>query len=90
MHDDLARVVADLLGGLEGKGDVDVVDDFTYSLPVTAICKILGVPREDEPRFHGWADAVASGRFLDGRSSGAPLYATAIPRACPMAGDTGT
>lgn len=38
-------------------------------LPVTAICKVLGVPREDEPRFHGWADALASG--LDPRSDGA-------------------
>lgn len=61
MRDDLPRVVADLLDGLEGKDEVDVVDDFAYPLPVTAICKILGVPREDEPRFHGWADAVASG-----------------------------
>ncbi|MFI1161244.1 hypothetical protein [Streptomyces sioyaensis] len=64
MHDDLARVVADLLDGLEGKGDVDVVDDVAYPLPVTAICKILGAPREDETRSHGWVDAVASGLEL--------------------------
>jgi cytochrome P450 len=38
---------------------VDIVDDFAYPLPVTAICKILGVPREDQPRFHVWADARA-------------------------------
>ncbi|MBL1094739.1 MULTISPECIES: cytochrome P450 [Streptomyces] len=61
MRGDLAKVIADLLDALEGKDEIDVVDDFAYPLPVTAICKILGVPREDEPRFHGWADTVASG-----------------------------
>ncbi|MGW0816515.1 cytochrome P450 [Streptomyces viridiviolaceus] len=57
---DLERVAADLLDALEGKDQVDIVDDFSYPLPVTAICKVLGVPREDEPRFHSLADAVAS------------------------------
>ncbi|MDT0454438.1 cytochrome P450 [Streptomyces sp. DSM 41527] len=61
MRDDLAKIITDLLDALEGKTEVDVVDDFAYPLPVTAICKILGVPREDEPLFHGWADTVASG-----------------------------
>lgn len=61
MRDDLARVVAELLDAFEGKNEIDVVDDFAYPLPVTAICKVLGVPREDEPRFHGWADTIASG-----------------------------
>src|SRR5262249_44232832 len=35
---------------------VDLVDDFAYPLPVTAICQLLGVPLEDQPHFHGWAD----------------------------------
>ncbi|MFI2078157.1 cytochrome P450 [Streptomyces triculaminicus] len=61
MRDDIARIITDLLDALEGKDEVDVVEDFAYPLPVTAICRILGVPREDEPRFHGWADIVASG-----------------------------
>ncbi|MFF4696167.1 cytochrome P450 [Streptomyces chattanoogensis] len=64
VHDlrgELARVVSDLLDALDGKDEIDVVDDFAYPLPVTAICKVLGVPREDEQRFHGWADSVVSG-----------------------------
>lgn len=57
---DLAKVVTELLDAFEGKDQVDIVEDFAYPLPVTAICKVLGVPREDESRFHGWADALAS------------------------------
>ncbi|MET9045446.1 cytochrome P450 [Streptomyces sp. NPDC004362] len=60
LRGELAEVVTQLLDSFEGKDQVDIVDDFAYPLPVTAICKVLGVPREDEPRFHGWADALAS------------------------------
>ncbi|MFE5023114.1 cytochrome P450 [Streptomyces sp. NPDC056656] len=37
---------------------VDIVDDFAYPFPVTVICQLLGVPREDEPRFQAMSDAV--------------------------------
>ncbi|MGW2693806.1 cytochrome P450 [Streptomyces sp. NPDC001296] len=60
LRGDLAKVVTELLDAFEGKDQVDIVEDFAYPLPVTAICKVLGVPREDESRFHGWADALAS------------------------------
>jgi cytochrome P450 len=42
-----------------GKTRMDVVDDFAYPLPVHVICRIIGVPIEDEPQFHLWiADAI--------------------------------
>jgi cytochrome P450 len=53
----LAEVTNDLIDNLAGKHRVDLVDDFAYPLPVTAICRLLGVPREDQPRFQQWADA---------------------------------
>jgi cytochrome P450 len=60
LRGELAKVVTELLDAFEGKDQVDIVEDFAYPLPVTAICMVLGVPREDEPLFHGWADALAS------------------------------
>jgi cytochrome P450 len=54
----LAGVTTGLIDKLTGHGRIDIVDDFAYPLPVTAICQILGVPREDQPRFHVWADAI--------------------------------
>jgi cytochrome P450 len=41
-----------------GTTRVDIVDDFAYPFPVTVISELLGVPREDEPRFQALSDAV--------------------------------
>ncbi|GAA0727164.1 cytochrome P450 [Dactylosporangium roseum] len=54
----LTEVTDGLIDDLAGRHRVDLVDDFAYPLPVTAICWLLGVPREDQPRFHHWADAL--------------------------------
>jgi cytochrome P450 len=54
----LTEIATGLLDKLADKGSADIVDDFAYPLPVTAICKLLGVPLEDQPRFRGWADAI--------------------------------
>ncbi len=54
----LAEITTGLIDKFAGKNRVDIVDDFAYPLPVTAICKLLGVPLEDQPRFQQWADAI--------------------------------
>ncbi|MEV8517360.1 cytochrome P450 [Dactylosporangium sp. NPDC051484] len=67
----LAEVTDGLIDKFAGRNRVDIVDDFAYPLPVTAICRLLDVPREDEPRFHHWADAIidtadpSSGTFAE-------------------------
>jgi cytochrome P450 len=59
MHDRVVSIVDDLLDARRDQGQIDVVDDFAYPLPVTIICELLGVPREDEGKFHVWADTLA-------------------------------
>jgi cytochrome P450 len=54
----LVETTTSLIDSLAGRSRVDMVDDFAYPLPVTAICRVLGVPREDEPRVHQWANAL--------------------------------
>jgi cytochrome P450 len=58
MYDELAETVSRLVDDFSGKHQVDVVDDFAYPFPVAEICKLLGVPREDEPRFSRWVDVL--------------------------------
>ena len=53
-----AEVVTSLIDGFADRQGVDIVDDFAYPFPVTVICRLLGVPREDEPRFRSWVDSI--------------------------------
>jgi cytochrome P450 len=59
MTDRIVALVNTLLDARRDQTRIDIVDDLAYPLPVTIICELLGVPREDEPRFHVWADTLA-------------------------------
>ena len=48
----MLEIITGLIDGFAGTSRIDIVDDFAYPIPVTVICELLGVPREDEPIFH--------------------------------------
>ncbi|MFD3993400.1 cytochrome P450 [Streptomyces sp. NPDC058583] len=60
MRPELHDIVSGLIDGLGDPGGIDLVEEFSYPFPVTVICRLLGVPREDEARFHTWADTLAA------------------------------
>ncbi|MFF3946000.1 cytochrome P450 [Streptomyces sp. NPDC001902] len=60
MRGEITRITGELVEALRGRDHVDIVDDLAYPLPVTVICRILGVPREDEPRFREWTDLLVA------------------------------
>ncbi|MEU6509035.1 cytochrome P450 [Streptomyces sp. NPDC046942] len=39
---------------------VDLIDRYALPIPVAVICRLLGVPEEDRPRFRTWSDAALS------------------------------
>src|SRR5260370_6530644 len=53
------EIITGLIDGIADRKQADIVDDIAYPFPVTVICRLLGVPRDDEPRFHVWADTAA-------------------------------
>ncbi|MFJ7996475.1 cytochrome P450 [Streptomyces sp. NPDC096310] len=55
---EIARIAEELAGEFRGRERIDVVEDFAYPLPVTVICRLLGVPHEDVPRIRGWTNEV--------------------------------
>jgi cytochrome P450 len=55
------QVVDELLDAALDAGEVDLLEEFAYPLPVRIICDLLGVPAEDQPRFKVWSNALARG-----------------------------
>ncbi|WP_084958760.1 cytochrome P450 [Thermoactinospora rubra] len=58
LRGELLPLVTSLIDGIAGRTRADIVDDIAYPLPVAVICRLLGVPREDEPKFHVWAEEI--------------------------------
>jgi hypothetical protein len=63
----ITRVVDELLDRLEAAGRADFVATFAYPLASTVIANVIGVPPEDQQRFRGWSDDVATFIFGSGR-----------------------
>ncbi|MEV5144798.1 cytochrome P450 [Streptomyces sp. NPDC052727] len=61
MRDGMREIVTGLIDGFGDARQIDLVDQFAYPFPVTVICRLLGVPREDEPRFRAWVDPLVAG-----------------------------
>ena len=57
----IRQIVDGLLAKVEGKGEMDLIEEFAYPLPVRVICEMLGVPVADHERFKGWGLDIARG-----------------------------
>ena len=51
LHPDITALVGGLLDQIAEQGRFDAIADLAYPLPVAVICRLLGVPLEDEPNF---------------------------------------
>jgi cytochrome P450 len=51
LQPDITALTDGLLDRIAERGQFDVVSDLAYPLPVAVICRLLGVPLEDEPKF---------------------------------------
>ena len=54
-------MVDELLDAAYERGEIDVVRDFAYPLPIRVICEMLGVPESDRDLFSGWSAVLAKG-----------------------------
>ncbi len=59
----IEEFVAGLIDAKLESGEMEIVEDLAYPLPVRVICELLGVPHSDESVFKGWAHDLA--RALD-------------------------
>ncbi|MGW2406830.1 cytochrome P450 [Streptomyces sp. NPDC001739] len=55
------QLTRELLDELEAAGPpADLVDRYALPIPVAVICRLLGVPEQDRPKFRVWSDAALS------------------------------
>ncbi len=57
LESDIAELVGGLLDKVAAAGEFEAIRDLAYPLPVAVICRLLGVPVEDEPQF-SWASSL--------------------------------
>jgi cytochrome P450 len=50
----------ELLDKVAATGQIDLVEDFTYPLPVVVIAELLGIPAKDRDQFKRWSDEVVA------------------------------
>ena len=92
LQPDIAGLVDGLLDAIAEKGRCNVVEDFAHPLPVAVICRLLGVPLEDEPRVQPRVGGVGAGagpvldhhRGAAGRGAGTDAGNRAAARVLPQ------
>ncbi|MDT5361547.1 MAG: hypothetical protein QOC69_3309 [Mycobacterium sp.] len=61
LEPDITAMVGKMLDDVAAAGHFDVIADLAHPLPVAVICRLLGVPLEDEPRFSHASALLAQG-----------------------------
>jgi cytochrome P450 len=54
----ITNLVDEYLDRLEDQGQMEVVEEFSFRLPIEVVCDLLGVPRQDRELIRGWANAI--------------------------------
>jgi cytochrome P450 len=60
----IEKLVDELLDACAGRGEIDLLGDFAYPLPVTVIAELFGIAAEDSERLKRWSVPLA--QILDG------------------------
>jgi len=62
----IEEIACKLLDEVQDKGEMNLIADFAFPLPIIVICEMLGVPIEDQDKFREWSNAIMEG-FNDPR-----------------------
>lgn len=60
LEPDIVRIAHELIDGFADRGSCDLMRDYCYPLSLEVIVKLLGMPREDMPRFRQWTEDMFS------------------------------
>jgi len=54
----ITSLVTQLLDQVADRGQMDVIDDLTFPLPLRVMAEVLGLPSSDEDRYAAWSRAI--------------------------------
>jgi cytochrome P450 len=54
----IQEITDHLIDAVESRGQMDLIDDFAFPLPITVIAEMLGVPIEDRKQIRIWSQAI--------------------------------
>ena len=57
------EIASELLDAVEARGEMDVVEEYAFPLPITVIAELLGIPVADRDRFRRWSNAIVTPAF---------------------------
>src|SRR6266487_1535738 len=69
MEPRIRTITNTLLEQAPATGEIDVIKDLAYPLPVTVIAELLGIPSEMRADFKRWSDALVSDEESENRSA---------------------
>jgi cytochrome P450 len=60
----IQEIADELIDRVEPRGEMNLVDEFAFPLPITVIAELLGVPAADRDRFREWSNAMVTPAFV--------------------------
>ena len=54
-------IVDELLAGIDGRREIDLIDEFAHALPIRVIAELLDIPEAERTRFQGLSRTIARG-----------------------------
>lgn len=56
----IQQITDELLDGIAGADEVDLIEHFALPLPLQVICELLGVPADRRQQWHDWSRALTA------------------------------
>jgi cytochrome P450 len=56
----IQEIADELIDAVEARGEMELIDDFAFPLPITVIAEMLGIPVADRDSFRRWSNALVT------------------------------